>query len=91
METRVNLQKEDDGDVEWTKYWDAISGQPLSMEKVEGARREEVEYIRKSWLYNLVPGGECWRVTGKRLIPGKWLDLNKGDLEREIYRSRGVA
>ena len=34
---------------------------------------------------------ECTRKTGKRPIPVRWIDINKGDKERPVYRSRLVA
>ena len=88
---KVELAPEEQEDVQWVQYWDNISGQPLKTEKVSAARVEEVGFIRKSKLYDIVPIAESFEKTGKKPIAGRWLDSNKGDAVNEKYRSRWVA
>ena len=46
----------------------------------------------RSWeVWDVVPAAESWAVTGKAPLQGKWVDVNKGDLERPVVRSRYVA
>ena len=82
---------EEPEDIQWHTYWDNISGEILDGKLVKKARFEEVDYIRGSKLYNPVPIEECWRVTGKKAIAGRWVDINKGDDIDKQYGSRWVA
>ena len=50
-----------------------------------------METIRKFGVYSKRPVKECWSETGKAPIKVKWVDINKGDTEREEYRSRLLA
>ena len=34
---------------------------------------------------------ECMRKTQKKSIRGRWVDVNKGDDQMEVYRSKYVA
>ena len=82
---------EEKEDNQWIEFGDDISGKPLNGQSVRKARDKEVEYIRKSKLYDIVPLSDCFRDTGKKPIAGRWVDINKGDLINEIVRSRWVA
>ena len=44
---------------------------------------------RKIW--DLKPVQECWDVTGKPPVSVRWVDTNKGGIERIEVRSRMVA
>ncbi len=48
----------------------------LILSKVVEARATEVEFLRKSKLYNKVPRSKCWDKTGKAPIKSGWLDTN---------------
>ena len=52
---------------------------------------EEVEYIHKMNLYTKVPVTTCRSKTGKSSIFVRWIDVNKGGVEKPNYRSRLVA
>ena len=47
--------------------------------------------IGKIRIYTKVPWDESLRVTGKKPIKVKFVDVNKGDGENPNYRSRLVA
>ena len=42
-------------------------------------------------VYEKRPIQECMQRTGRRPIPVRWIDVNKGDKCNEVYRSRLVA
>ena len=72
-------------------FWDDISGEPLSTERVIRARLEEIEEFRKREVYDKVPIRQCWERTGKAPIGVRWVDINKGDSVSPENRSRLVA
>ena len=90
-ETEEATWQEHWAEMQEQEYWDSASGQPLDPELVRKARHEEVQYIRQSKLYNIVPIEECYQYTRRAPIKGKWVDLNKGDNEHKQYRSRYCA
>ena len=55
------------------------------------ARREEIKYFREMGLYDKVDLAEAWEVTGRAPIAVRWVDINKGDSQSPLYRSRLVA
>ena len=75
----------------WYEYWDDVNGSYLDKALVEEARATELQWVRKQQIYEIVPRKMCFRETGKRPIPLKWVDTNKGDATRVDYRSRIVA
>ena len=73
-------------DPEAPMYWDNISGKPLSTEKVEGARTEEISVINQMQVWEVID-----RPSNEKVIPTRWVDVNKGDEKNVKYRSRLVA
>ena len=69
-----------------TQYWDNISGQPVSTEKVEEARSEEISVINQMQVWEVID-----RPSNEKVIPTRWVDVNKGDEKNVKYRSRLVA
>ena len=46
----------------------------------------------ESWrVWDEVPLQQCWGVTGKAPLGGRWVDSNKGDRTAHDIRSRWVA
>ena len=83
-------------DVDLQDHFDSVSGKLLDPEKVREARLDELKEIYKVRhtglpLYEKRKISECLEKTGRRPIPVKWVDVNKGDEERPEYRSRLVA
>ena len=72
-------------------YWDDISGTKLDAELVREARAEELAEFDKIGAWEVVPISQCWERTGKPPIGTRWVDVNKGDSEQPVYRSRLVA
>ena len=73
------------------KYWDAISQEELPGELTRAARQEELDFVQDWHVWDVVPVAESWSVTGKAPLQGKWVGVNKGDLEKPVARSRYVA
>ena len=61
------------------------------MKKSEKARQDEIEYFKQHKVYTKVPIEECIRVTGKKPIGVRWIDVNKQDDIDPKYKSRLVA
>merc|ERR1711989_21862 len=72
-------------------FYDDMSGETLKPELVRKARQEEMRTFRELGVYEKVPLQQCYDETGKPPISVRWVDINKGDLERPEYRSRLVA
>ena len=70
--------------------YDSNTGAELDLAKVAAARREELDWVQKQCIYKKVPAEQA-RAAGKVPITMKWVDRNKGDLERPKYRSRIVC
>jgi len=72
-------------------FMDDISGSVLNGKLVRTARDEELKEFEKLQVWKWVPVSECVRVTGKRPIGTRWVDVNKGDNQEPDVRSRLVA
>ena len=75
----------------WDIAWDDVNGVDLDPELVKKARREEVEFYKTMGVYEKVPLSECFEVTGRPPVSVRWIDHNKGDKSRPLYRSRLVG
>ena len=73
-------------DPEAPMYWDNISGKPLLTEKVDEARTEEISVINQMQVWEVID-----RPSNEKVIPTRWVDVNKGDEKNVKYRSRLVA
>ena len=79
-------------DLQWIEaYWDDVNGGWLSPEEVKKARQLEMDYLHKQGVYSKVPLQQCLDETGKQPIGTRWLDTNKGDPVKPVYRSRLVV
>ena len=66
-------------------------GGRLDGKDVVKARREEIDFMMKINLFDIVDMDECWRNTGKEPITVRWVDVNKGSKNVPEIRSRLVA
>ena len=71
-----------------SKYYDDITGEPLDEEAVRIAEEEEIEFMRKSRLYTKVLRSS---IEGQKVIPIRWVRVNKGTKEKPNVRCRVVA
>ena len=70
--------------------YDDLTGMPLDRKKVEEARKEEMDYVRNKQVWKKIPRAEAAR-RGCKVIKTRWIDINKGDDDHPVYRSRFVA
>ena len=70
--------------------WDDVSGKNLDVHKVAAARKKEIAYIEGKGVWKKMSRKEAIR-KGLKVLQVRWIDINKGDEEREDYRSRLVA
>ena len=71
--------------------WDDVTGKALKPDLVREARADEIGYVDKMRVYDVVSVGDCWRMTGRAPIRSRWVDISKGDDLKPRYRSRWVA
>ena len=69
--------------------WDDASGAELDANVVKAARKLEIEYVKSRNVYSKVSRSEV--PQGGKVVRTKWVDINKGDLEKMDVRSRLVA
>ena len=74
----------------WAMAWDDSSGEGLDPAEVAKARAKEMEYVHNRGVWRKVPRSLAVR-NGWKVIPTRWIDVNKGDQFTPNYRSRLVA
>ena len=70
--------------------WGDFTGMELDAGKVVEARGKEVIYIRDKRVYDKIPRQQALRSKWK-ILRTRWIDINKGDDENPVYRSRLVG
>jgi len=68
--------------------FDDVSGEKMSVEDVQKARHEEIDFIESKGIWERVPVKRCWEKTGKAPNSGKWVDVQKGEGVRRRYVGR---
>ena len=74
----------------WSMAWDDTTGEELDPKEVAKARSKEMDYVRDRGVWRKVPRSLAVR-NGWKIIPTRWIDVNKGDHLEPNYRSRLVA
>ena len=67
-------------------FIDDVSGKELHSDCVRGARKGEIDVIESMKVWKRVP-----RPTDKKVLAGRWVDVNKGDVGQPKHRSRYVV
>ena len=70
--------------------WDDMTGVELDAREVKKARKLEIEYARRKKVWIKITRAEAKR-RGWKIIKTRWIDINKGDSNHPIHRSRFVA
>ena len=70
-------------------YYDDISGKELLPEKVEKARKDEIDIVESMGVWEKIPRSKVPKET--KIIGTRWVDVNKQDETNPLYRSRLVA
>ncbi len=88
-----HTRDEDEQLAAWARkeVYDEITGAALPPDLVKQARAEELKFMREWGVWRRTPIAECWAATGKAPIGTKWVDVNKGDAEKPLIRSRFVV
>ena len=86
-----DMEHEDSENMQFMEAYDDVTGVELDPKLMQKARCEEIEYFKEMQVYTKVDVEECWESTGKAPIPVRWVDINKGDSNNPLYRSRLVA
>ena len=82
--------KKDDWHEDGVAAWDDITGVGLDASEVRKARMTEIGYAKKKHVWRKITRAESMR-RGWKVIKTRWIDINKGDNDNMIYRSRLVA
>ena len=82
--------KEDSKWYEDFDFVDDVTGGKLNHKFAVQARKLEMEFFRRTKVYDKVPRWMA-KQTGGKIITTRWLDINKDDQERPDYRSRLVG
>jgi len=72
-------------------FWDEVTGERLPPELVRASREEELTFMEEWDVWEVVPISYCVKVTGRRPLGGRWVDVNKGDARHPVIRCRYVA
>ena len=97
VEEVAETNDEPDAVNEWDDKWDEgeyvdqKTGNLLDPALAKAARLEEIAFMKKIGLYEEVPVEECWEKTGKAPTSTRWVDVNKGTVEKPDVRCRLVA
>ena len=70
--------------------WDDLTGMLMDAGKVREARSKEVQCIRDKTVYDKISRSQAFRDRWK-IIQTRLIDINKGDDENPVYRSRRVG
>ena len=73
----------------WDEYFDDVSGLGLNSGLVELAKKEELRIADEMSLWTPILRSDL--PPGTKVIPTKWVLVNKGDSESPSYRARIVA
>ena len=75
------------GDVSSALAWDDLTGMSLDAGKVIETGSKEVQTLKDKKVYDKIPRKTA-QAQGRKVIKTRWIDMNKGDHENPVYRSR---
>ena len=87
---RLTHHKHKAGDITSSLAYDDLTGMKLDAGKVVEARAKEVTYLRGERVYDKIPRHQALRGKWK-IIRTRWININKGDDQNPVYRSRLVG
>ena len=70
--------------------WDDLTSMKLDASKVIEARRKEMSYVKDKRVWTKIPRAVA-QSKGWKIVKTRWIDINKGDDENPVYRSRLVG
>ena len=81
----------EDEEVYHDNVYDDLTGTHLDGEEVRKARLNEIGALVDMQVWDIVPVSACMSAAGRKPINGRWVDVNKGDDDTKVFRSRYVA
>ena len=87
---RLTQHKNKAGDITSALAWDDLTCMKLDAGTVIEARTKEVTYLRDKRVYDKIPRHQAVKNKWK-IIRTRWIDINTGDDENPVYRSRLVG
>ena len=70
--------------------WDDVTGTEVDYREVKRARLKEMKYIAENSVWTKMTKAEAIR-RGIKMVKTRWIDINNGDEQTPVYRSRLVA
>ena len=83
-------QNDGNDEQEVMEQYDTVTGEQLPPDLVAQGKKEEIAWTRSIGLYTKVPRSDAVK-RGAKIIPVKWVVVNKGDAEHIKVRCRLVA
>ena len=90
LETNVDAADDHDPSADLTWAWDDVSGAELDVNEVKKARAVEMDHVAKKEVWTPITRATA-QANGWKVVPTRWIDINKGDRENPVHRSRFVA
>ena len=87
---KLTCQRTPKGEVSSALAWDDLTGMRLDAGMVIEARAREVQYVKDKRVYTSITRKEA-QAKGWKVIKTRWIDINKGDDNNPVYRSRLVG
>ncbi|MDA8584430.1 hypothetical protein N9L68_09335 [bacterium] len=87
---RLTEYKNKSGGISSVLAWDDLTGMRLDAGQVREARSKEVPYLRDKRVYDTIPRSQAL-MNKLKICQTRWIDVNKGDDDNPIYRSRMVG
>ena len=84
------VKHEEDDQEMLVQAWDDITGEELDAKEVKKARLKEVGYIHEKKVWRKISRREA-QQRGIKIVEVRWIDVNKGDTQNPVFRSRLVA
>ena len=88
---QLTCEEPDDMEQYMEDYYDDVTGKILDSNEVMKARQNEIDELIRLQVFDKVHTDQCWQHTGRAPITARWIDIDKGDEQKHVYRSRFVA
>jgi hypothetical protein len=73
------------------QFWDDVKGGSLDPELNRKARQEELDFVKKRRVHEVVPWSQAIEKTGKPNIRTRWVDTTKGRAEQTALELHTVT
>ena len=87
---KLTMSRDNKGRVTQALAWDDLTSMRLDAGRVIEARSKEMEYVKETEIRKNIPRREARQKNWKN-IETRRIDINKGDDQKPVYRSRLVG